>query len=128
MTFIDGDPIDAAQLTALETKLNELEARIPQVGTPGSTVIPQMYGGISGIQDIVPGVDKTFVIDYSAAKLASTPSSLILTPVHPTIATHIDFYVISAGPTSALCGAYINKSATNTQTKNVSFYYFVVTS
>ena len=127
MTFNDGDPIDAAMLAALETRLNDLEGRVPQVGTPGSGVIPQMYGGISGLQTIVPGVDKTFVIDYSAAKLASTPSSLILTPVHPTLATHIDFYVISAGPTSALCGAYISKSTTAKE-QNVSFYYFVVTS
>jgi hypothetical protein len=127
MAFNDGEPIDAAKLTDLDTRLNLIEGKIPQVGAPGNTVIPQMYGGISGLQKIVPGVDTTFIIDYSAAKLASTPSSLILTPVHPTFATHIDFYVISAGPTSALCGAYISKSTT-TKEQNVSFYYFVVTS
>jgi len=127
MAFNDGDPIDAAMLAAIDTRLNELDARIPQVGTPGSTVTPQMYGGISGLQTIVPGVDKTFVIDYSAAKLQSTPSSLILTPIHTQIATHIDFYVISAGPTSALCGAYISKS-TALKEQTVSFYYFVVAS
>jgi hypothetical protein len=126
MAFNDGDPIDAAQLTSLETKVNELEAKIPQVGAPGSTVVTQMYGGISGVVTIEPGIDKTFTIDYSAAKLASTPSSVILTPVHATFATHVDFYVISAGPTSAQCGAYISKSATATS-KNVSLYYFVIT-
>jgi hypothetical protein len=125
MAFNDGDPIDAAQLTALETKVNELEGKIPQVGAPGNSVIPQMYGGISGYVTIVPGVDKTFTIDYSAAKLAATPSSVILTPVHSAFATHIDFYVISAGPTSAQCGAYITKSTTSKE-QTTAFYYFVV--
>jgi len=119
--------IDAAQLTALETKVNELEGKIPQVGTPGNTVIPQIYAGVSESVPIEPGVDATFTIDYSAANLASTPSSVILTPLHSKIATHIDFYVISAGPTSAQCGAYITKSTT-AKPQSTRFYYLVITS
>ena len=123
MAFNDGDPIDAAQLTALETKVNTLEGKIPQVGAPGANVVPQMYGGISGLVVLSPGKDVTFPIDYSAAKLTSTPSSVILTPAHASKATHADFYVISAGPTSAQCGAYISASAASFSTQ---FYYFVV--
>jgi hypothetical protein len=32
MAFVDGEPIDAAKLTALETKLNQLAAKIPSFG------------------------------------------------------------------------------------------------
>jgi hypothetical protein len=126
MAFNDGDPIDAALLTVLEERVSKVESLTPKVGIPGSTVIAQMYAGISGEQTIVPGVDKRFTIDYSAANLASAPSSVILTPVHSPFATHIDFYVISAGARSAECGAYISKSTAITE-KKVSFYYFVIT-
>lgn len=123
MAFNDGDPIDAAQLTALETKVNLLEGKIPQVGTPGGTVIPQIFGGVTGTISLTPGKDVPFVIDYSAAKLASIPSAVILTPAHASKATHSDFYVISAGPTSAQCGAFISASAASFTTQ---FYYLVI--
>jgi len=32
MPFVDGEPIDAAKLTALETKLNQLQSSIPTFG------------------------------------------------------------------------------------------------
>lgn len=32
MPFVDGEPIDAAKLTALETRLNILQTKIPQFG------------------------------------------------------------------------------------------------
>lgn len=38
MAFVDGEPIDASKLSGLETKLNELEAKIPQIGTANSTI------------------------------------------------------------------------------------------
>ena len=126
MAFNDGDPIDAAQLTVLEERLNKLEGEMPKFGAAGSQVVPQMYAGISALETIQPGIDKEFVIDYSAANLASSPSSVILTPTHAKFATHIDFYVISAGAKSALCGAYISKSTSTTE-KKVSFYYLVIT-
>lgn len=127
MAFNDGDPIDAAQLTALETKLKELEGKIPQVGTPGSTSAVQMYGGVSGDVDITPGTPATFTIDYSAAKLSSTPVSVMLTPLHSANKIHIDFYVISANSANATCGAFVNTSSTTgTSVVKTKFSYFVV--
>ena len=126
MAVNDGDPIDAAYLTNLEERLNKLEGEMPKFGAPESQVVPQMYAGITAGQYIQPGIDKQFTIDYSAAKLSSAPSSLILTPVHTPITTHIDFYVISAGSDSALCGAYISKSTTN-KPISIQFNYLVIT-
>jgi hypothetical protein len=126
MAFNDGEPIDAAKLTDLDTRINIAESKIARFGAKDSTVPPQLYAGVSGPQTIEPGVDKIFTIDYSAAELSSPPSSIILTPLHGAFTTHIDFYVISAGLSSAQCGAYITKSTTSTS-KTTAFYYFVVT-
>ena len=38
MAFVDGEPIDASKLSGLETKLNELEAKIPQIGVANNTI------------------------------------------------------------------------------------------
>jgi hypothetical protein len=125
MAFNDGDPIDAAVLTKLEERLAKAEADIPRVGAPGSTVPPQMYGGQSGMVTIAPGVDQTFTIDYSAANLSSNPTSIILTPVHPSIKKHIDFYVIESGSKIATCGAFIS-AATGATSVSTKFNYFVI--
>jgi len=56
MAFNDGDPIDAAQLGALETSLAEIKSRIPQLGssttnisidnsTIQTAVVPKIFGG-----------------------------------------------------------------------------------
>ena len=124
MTFNDGDPIDAAMLAALDTKVNDLAAKVVQIGAPGSTAIPQIYASVHRGVTLAPGKVVEFVIDYSAAKLSSTPSSVILTPLHSSNSTHVDFYVISPGPSSAQCGAFISASATKFTT---DFYYLVIT-
>jgi hypothetical protein len=124
MAFNDGDPIDAALLAELDTRLNDLAAKVVQIGAPGSTAIPQIYASMHRGVTLVPGKDVVFTIDYSAAKLSSTPSSVILTPVHPSKATHSDFYVITAGSSSASCGAFISASAKEFTT---DFYYLVIT-
>jgi hypothetical protein len=38
MPFVDGEPIDAAKLTALETKLNILQSRVPTFNTTSINV------------------------------------------------------------------------------------------
>ena len=39
MPFVDGEPIDAAKLTALETKVNKLQSSIPTFGGSDTTNI-----------------------------------------------------------------------------------------
>jgi hypothetical protein len=38
MPFVDGEPIDAAKLTALETKLNLLQSKIPTFGGSNTSI------------------------------------------------------------------------------------------
>ena len=38
MPFVDGEPIDAAKLGALETKLNQLESKIPTWGGSNTSI------------------------------------------------------------------------------------------
>ena len=38
MPFVDGEPIDAAKLGALETKLNQLESKIPTFGGSNTNI------------------------------------------------------------------------------------------
>ena len=38
MPFVDGEPIDAAKLTALETKLNILQSKIPTFGGSNTSI------------------------------------------------------------------------------------------
>jgi hypothetical protein len=38
MPFVDGEPIDAAKLGALETKLNQLESKIPTFGGSNTSI------------------------------------------------------------------------------------------
>ena len=47
MPFVDGEPIDAAKLGALETKLNQLESKIPTFG--GSNTSINVYNSTNSI-------------------------------------------------------------------------------
>jgi hypothetical protein len=38
MPFVDGEPIDAAKLGALETKLNQLESKVPTFGGSNTSI------------------------------------------------------------------------------------------
>ena len=38
MPFVDGEPIDAAKLGALETKLNQIESKIPTFGGSNTSI------------------------------------------------------------------------------------------
>lgn len=38
MPFVDGEPIDAAKLTALETKLNILQSKVPTFGGSNTSI------------------------------------------------------------------------------------------
>lgn len=136
MAFNDGDPIDAASLGALETTIAEIKAKVPQFGSSTTNisidnssiqtaVVPQIFGGISGTVTLNPGKTSTFTINYSAAKLTSTPKSIILTPVREAGVSHAEAHVVksSVSNTTAMCKVYQPSGYTAGST---NFYYLVI--
>jgi hypothetical protein len=136
MAFNDGDPIDAASLGALETTIAEIKAKVPQFGSSTTNisidnssiqtaVVPQIFGGISGTVALNPGKTSTFTINYSAAKLTSTPKSIILTPVREAGVSHAEAHVVksSVSNTTAMCKVYQPSGYTAGST---NFYYLVI--
>jgi hypothetical protein len=129
MTFADGAPIDAAQLTALETTLNDIKALIPKIGTGTGTVAPQIYGGTSAGVTLSPLVKTIFTIDYSAAALSAVPTSIILTPVFPGVAGTVHAHIVSgtATATTATCEAvFLPIGSAVLAATAVSFNYIVI--
>ena len=70
MAFTDGEPVDAAKLGELETKVNNLAAQIPKIGVSNTSIsvtnnqtvnqtqtvtIPQIQAGTSGAWDLKVG-------------------------------------------------------------------------
>jgi hypothetical protein len=139
MAFNDGEPIDAAKLGALETSLAEIKAKVPQFGSSttnisidntslATTVIPQIFGGISGTVTLTPGKTTGFTINYSAAKLTSAPKSIMLTPVRETgTSNHAEAYVVksSISATTAQCKVF-QPVGTGYSAGTTSFYFLVI--
>lgn len=136
MAFNDGEPIDAAKLGALETTLAEIKAKVPQFGSSTTNisidntsvqnaVVPQIYGGMSPMVELKPGKTSTFTINYSAAKLTSTPKSIILTPVREPGVSHSEAHVVksSVSEKTAQCKVY---QPTGYTAGNTWFYFLVV--
>lgn len=88
MAFVDGEPIDASKLGALETALNELKASIPQIGGSSTTitvnpttglqssviVAPQIQSKNDGTKlTLVPGSKNKFTIPF-ASSFSKTPA------------------------------------------------------
>lgn len=136
MAFNDGEPIDAAKLGALETSLAEIKAKVPQFGssttnisidnsTIQNAVVPQIFGGTSGVVSLKPGTTSTFTINYTKAGLTSAPKSITLTPVRDAGISHAEAYVVkgSVGPATAQCKVY---QPTGYTAGNTNFYFLVV--
>jgi len=150
MPFVDGEPIDASKLGALETELNILKASMPKIGSsstsininssspsvttvsPSGTVTPSItpsnvFGGISADVPLTPGSRSTFTIDYSAAGLSSNPKAIILTPRGSEKVFSINQALVKSNTvtsTSAQCHVYHRPDATACTVK----YYFMVIS
>ena len=72
MAFTDGEPVDAAKLGDLETKVNNLAAQIPKIGVSNTSInvtnnpvvqnqtvsIPQIQAGTSGAWDLKVGLNE----------------------------------------------------------------------
>ena len=54
MPFIDGEPIDAAKLSELETAFNVLKAQVPQFGTGATAVTGSGVGNSGAVTTVVP--------------------------------------------------------------------------
>jgi hypothetical protein len=136
MAFNDGDPIDAAQLGALETALAELRSKIPQLGSSTTSVsidnrtiqtaiVPKIYGGKTISKPLVPGSTVSFPIDYSAASFGAKPTSITITPVRGTGMAAYEAYVLetSVTATAATINVYL---PTGNTAKSTSFYFLAV--
>jgi hypothetical protein len=135
MAFNDGDPIDAAQLGALETSLAEIKSKIPQFGssttnisidnsTVEKAVVPQIFGGMSGKVTLKPGSTSTFTINYAGAKLTAAPKSILLTPVREVGMSAMEAHVVksSVGSDKATCKVFQPTGYTGGDT----YFYFLV--
>lgn len=144
MPFVDGEPIDASKLGAIETELNKLRAEMPKIG-PSSTsiavtqnvnnsgtavsntkVAPQIFGGITGEISLTPNSRKTFNINYTAAGLTSAPKAIILTPIAPTFTGSInEASIVSGSVTATSATAQIYHRSDYTPVK-VRYYFMVI--
>ena len=88
MAFVDGEPIDAAKLGELETKVNNLSASIPKIGvsntvvgvtgnsTVGQTVAaPQIQAGASDAWDLKAGLNEKPI--KFAESFSKTPKIIV---------------------------------------------------
>jgi hypothetical protein len=135
-TFNDGDPIDASVIQSLVTKISQLEATIPTIGTAGTqiniedrtadAVIPQIFGGLSSSVKIKPGGLASFTIDYSKANLTSKPKAIIITPVQPEgNGTRYQAFVVDSSVTNTSAkGQFWAPSAAAAVT--AKFYFMVI--
>jgi len=86
MAFVDGEPIDAAKLTALETKLNQLSAKIPTFGGDNSggvenslPTLPTIKAANAGEFPLEPGKINTKSITFPGQPFPKTPTVIITT-------------------------------------------------
>jgi len=136
MAFNDGDPIDAAQLGALETSLAEIKSRIPQLGssttnisidnsTIQTAVVPKIFGGKTKSIKLTAGGTVSFPVDYSAASFAAAPTSITVTPVRGTGMAAYEAYVVQSSVTAS--GATVNVYLPSGNTAiNTAFYFLAI--
>jgi hypothetical protein len=85
MAFVDGEPIDAAKLTALETKLNQLSAKIPSFGGDNGNLgnelptLPTIKAGNAGLFPLEPGKVNTLTVTFPGQPFPKNPTVIIST-------------------------------------------------
>ena len=124
-TFNDGDPIDAAALQNLLTRLSAVEALAGSKISAGSTinvenktaevVIPKFYGGVTDKIDLSAGSYTSFDIDYSGAGFTKKPY-VTITPYLAGITKNVTLayapQIITITTTGAKCRVRIPSSTT----------------
>lgn len=147
MPFIDGEPIDASKLGALETELNKLRAEMPKIGVSTTSIsvsspsvansgnpvivptnVPQVFGGITSSLTLSPNTYQTFPINYSAAKLNALPKAIILTPIYPKVVGSLNEASILSGSvtTTGATGQIFHRSDA-TKITGIQYYFMVIT-
>jgi hypothetical protein len=125
-TFNDGDPIDAATLQALLTRLSQVEALAGKKASAGSsinvvpktaaeTTIPKFFGGVTERMDLTAGSYKTFDIDYADAGFSKNPI-ITITPFCSNITKDVTLayapQIVSITKTGAKCRVRVPSGTT----------------
>jgi hypothetical protein len=134
-TFNDGDPIDAATLQKLLTRLSQVEALagakvsagssinvVPQ--TAAEIVVPKFFGGVSDPIDLIPGKYSPFTILYS---LGAKPKAIVFGQFYTGKNEALTYMpqVISSTSTSANCRVRC-PGGTSAQGGTTRFYFVAV--
>jgi hypothetical protein len=136
MAFNDGEPIDAAQLGALETALAELKSKIPQLGSSttsvsidnrsfNNVVVPKIFGGKTATKPLTAGKTESFKINYKNAGFSANPTSITITPVRGTGMAAYEAYVVENSITTTEATINVYLPAGNTA-KPTAFYFLAV--
>jgi hypothetical protein len=142
MAFNDGEPIDAAKLAALETKLLAITDVIPTIGgttntinatsTSGTTVvgsiIPQIWAGNSESKKVSYSSIQSYELNYSAAKLTAVPKAIIATPHHGkgTSRGGPVFYIDQNSMSTSSATLYATLPSSSDLTTSCSFWFQVI--
>ena len=134
-TFNDGDPIDAATLQKLLTRLSQVESIagakvsagssinvVPQ--TAAEIVVPKFFGGVSDPIDLIPGKYSPFTISYN---IGSKPKAIVFGQLYTGKNDALAYMpqVISLTETSANCRVRC-PNGTSSLGGNTRFYFVAV--
>ena len=130
-TFNDGDPIDAATLQKLLTRLSQVEALAGAKVSAGSSInvvpktgsevtVPKFFGGYSPQVVLTPGKYSPFTIEYD---LGSKPKAIVFGQLYTGKNDGLAYMpqVISLTETSAQCRVRCPGSTVGGTTR----FYFV---
>jgi hypothetical protein len=134
-TFNDGDPIDAATLQKLLTRLSQVEAIagakvsagssinvVPQ--TAAEIVVPKFFGGVTDQIVLTPGKFSAFTIEYN---LGSKPKAIVFGQLYTGKNEALTYMpqVVSLTSTSANCRVRC-PGGTPAQGGTTRFYFVAV--
>ena len=142
MAFNDGEPIDAAKLAALETKLLAITDVIPTIGgtvnkidatstsntTVVGSIIPQVWAGNSASKKIFYGSMQSYELNYAAANLTAVPKAIIATPHHSktTYRGCPVFYIDQSSMSTSSALLYATLPLTSDTATSCSFWFQVI--
>ncbi len=138
-TFNDGDPIDAATLQSLLTRLSQVEAIAGSKVSAGSSinvvpqtaaeiVVPKFFGGVTERMDLIAGAYKSFSIDYSGAGFTINPI-ITITPYCANITKDVTLayapQITSITKTGAICRV---RTPSGTTAGSARFHFIAIQS
>ncbi len=130
--FNDGDPIDVAGLNDLQTQINNLIAKFPQIGADilnsttaavSSLIKPQVYGGLTGAKQVKANVPTQFAIKFGDKGLSGIPNSVVVTPKHTKDSGVMTMQCWVTDVTSTGATAYVYTAPGNKTIESLQLYY-----